>query len=152
MDIAANIAIILTPIVIGGGFYFAYKHWKATEGQLEATDRQWQATRNARMAQIILSLAQRWESQEIQKSRCKVSECGNRLLEELKRADKENSADLCHLVAVANFFDFLGSMVMYGYFDVSTAYDLYWRAEEHYYELYRPILQDSDYKNYFECY
>lgn len=81
-----------------------------------------------------------------------MSECGNRLLEELKRADKENSADLCHLVAVANFFDFLGSMVMYGYFDVSTAYDLYWRAEEHYYELYRPILQDSDYKNYFECY
>lgn len=48
-DIAVNIAVILTPIVIAVGFWFAYKHWRATE-------RQGESARNARMAQIVLSI------------------------------------------------------------------------------------------------
>jgi len=140
MDLAsaAKIATIVTPIVIAGGFGFAY--------------RQWQSIRNTRMAEILVSLGKQWDSPEMQDSRCLVNQCGKNLKQEIKKADTENSPDLYRLVKVANFFDFLGGMVMAGYFDVRTAYDVFWRTEEHYYELYRLILDDPDYKDYIQCF
>jgi len=138
MDLASatKIASIVTPIVIAGGFGFAF--------------RQLQSIRNSRMAQIVLSLAERWESSEMHESRCKVSQAGKNLKAEIDKAAKENSPELCGLVGVGNFFDFLGAIVKEGYLSCRTAYNLYWRAEQHYYTLYQPILEAPEYKNFLE--
>jgi len=138
MDLATamKIASILTPIAIAAGFGFAY--------------RQLQSLRNSRMAQIILSLAERWESSEIQLSRCKVSQCGEKLKAEIDKASKKSSSELCVLAGVGNFFDFLGAIVKEGYLSCQVAYGLYWRAEQHYYTLYQPILEAPEYKDFLE--
>ena len=134
LELAKSIAVIATPIAIGVGFWFAR--------------RQLQSGRNARMAQIVISLGSIWESREIREGRCKVTECGGNLKDKLNDAYRKNSPELCILVGVGNFFDHMGVMVMEGQLDCRIAYDLYWRAEEHYYNLYRPILKDPEYKDY----
>ena len=122
-------------MVIVAGFIFAY--------------RQWASYRNARMAQIILSITERWDSPEMEQSRCKINQSGTNLKQDIEAADEKNSEDLCRLVMVANFFDAVGLMVMEGFLDSRICYNLFGRAEEHYYEAYRSILEDTKYKDYF---
>lgn len=138
MELVKFIAIIATPIVIGTGFWF--------------TRRQLQSGRNARMASIVVALQNSWNSEEMKKSRCQVSELGNGLKAAIVTADNDNSPDLCVLVDVGNFFDHLGVLVMHGLLDKAIAYDFFWRAEEHYYQLYRTVLEDPSYKDYLESF
>ena len=79
MSVAVNIAMIITPILIGGGFYFAYRQWKVAQRQGQASLSQLEATRGARIAQVILELAARWDSKELKESRLKVNENAERL-------------------------------------------------------------------------
>jgi len=132
-----NIAWIITPIVIGLGFFYAR--------------RQLAATRNARVAEIFLSITKQWDSSEMEESRCMIDQYNSTRLRQ--RIEEENakpgSKDLRLLVRVANFFDSLGLLVMEGLIGCSMAYKLFGRAEEHFYEAYRPILEDPRYKDYF---
>lgn len=132
----ANIAAIATPIVILLGFIFAYK--------------QWASYRNARMAQIILSITERWDSPTMEQSRSKVNTSGSNLKSDIEQADRTNSMDLYPLIMVANFFDALGLMVDEGFLDHKMCYKLFGRAEEHYYGMYREILEDQKYLDYFK--
>ena len=131
-------ATIATPILILIGALFAC--------------RQWMSTRNSRMADIVLTLLQRWESEEMQRSRRAVSQysSGKNLLEAVKKADEERLDSLCDLVAVGNFFDGLGVLLKHGYLEITAAYDLFWRAEEFYYALYGGVIQVKTYENYLE--
>ncbi len=131
MSTVADVGLILTPIIIGVGFFFAY--------------RQWVASRNARMAAIILSITERWDSPDMIISRARVSKSGNNLRAEMERADADSSQDFQELAKVANFFDTLGLLVMEGFIDCPMGYTLFGRAEEHYYELYRPIIETPHY-------
>lgn len=136
-DVAVNIAIILTPIVIGGGFLYAR--------------RQLESTRNARMAQIILSISEQWDSKHMEESRHVVHACGDKLRNRIEEEEgKEDSEALSTLVRVGNFFDSLGLLVIEGFIDCAMAYKLFGRAEEHFYNLYRPTLEEPKYKPYFE--
>ena len=132
-----NIAWIITPIVIGLGFFFAY--------------RQLVATRNARMAEIILSITQQWDSPQMELSRRMVDQCGRHLRERIEEEEgKPDSEDLRTLVRVANFFDSLGLLIMEGFLSCSMTYKLFGRAEEHFYNAYRSILEEPRYKEYFK--
>lgn len=91
MSLVVNIAVIITPILIGAGFFLAY--------------RQWEAMRATRMAQLILELAAKWDSRELKESRQKVKKNAERLKQAIEEAHANNSEDLFDLVEVGNFFD-----------------------------------------------
>lgn len=141
MGIVSDIAIIATPVIILVGFMFTYKHL--------------QASRNTRLAEVILSLTIQWDGTLVEEGRSKVDECGNeskvkaRIEEEAKNP---NRTELHKLVRVANFFDSLGALVAEGLVDCRVAYKLFGRPEDHYYNLYRSILEDTAYKDYFKCF
>ena len=143
MSVAVSIAIIITPIVIGLGFVFAYK-------QLRASYRQWETMRAARMAQVILELAAHWDSNGLKESRRKVRENADRLKEAIEEATRNNSEDLYDLVEVGNFFDTVGVLVMEGFVSCRIAYDLFGEPEENYYKTYKSILEDPEYKNSYK--
>lgn len=87
----------------------------------------------------------------MQKSRRTVHSYGDTLGKRIREeADKPDSQETATLVQVANFFDSLGLMVVEGLIDCPTAYKLFGRAEEHFYNLYRSILEDPKYKPYFQ--
>ncbi len=136
MDIVVNIAAIITPIVIGGGFIFAYKHWKADERQGEAIS-------NARMTQIVLQLTEQWESEALKKSRQKVNENARQLKQAIEQADADDNEVLYDLVAVGNYFDALGVLVMEGCLSCAIAHNLFSESVGHYYNVYRPLLEDT---------
>lgn len=142
LAIIADIAVIITPIVVGAGFYFAYRHWKADERQSEVLS-------NARMSQIILQLTERWESPEIRKSRQKVNENAKRLKQEIEEADANDREDLYDLVAVGNYFDSVGVLVMEGCLSCTIAYDLFSESVQHYHNVYKPLLQDAEHAGKF---
>lgn len=137
MDIVSDIAIIATPVIILVGFVLTYKHL--------------QASRHTRLAQMILSMTAEWDGVLMEESRWKVDECGKKLKSCIeKEAKKPNSKELHKLVRVANFFDSIGLLVMEGLLDVHMAYKLFGRAEDHHHNLYRSILEDPNYKDYFK--
>jgi len=136
MNVAANIAMIITPILIGGGFYFAY--------------REWQAMRATRMAQVILNLSSQWDGEELKESRQKVKRNANRLKQAIEEAQKNNSEDMFDLVQVGNFFDTLGVLVTEGFLTCRIAYDLFGAPEASYYNMYKPILDDPKYKDNYK--
>ncbi len=139
LDIIANYAVIATPIVIGVGFYFAY--------------RQWQAARNARIAQVIVSLMSQWDSPKMAESRRKVNESGPNLESDYKKADKANAIEAySSFTEVSNFFDGLGALVAEGYLDVAIAFDVWGKAEKTYYGLYEPMLKNKNYEEYVLCF
>ena len=129
-------ATIITPILLIAAVIFAFTQWKTAQ--------------NARMAQIILSITEKWDSQHMEESRILVSKSGNELKRKIEEADSSNSPDISVLVRVANFFDSLGAMVAEGFLSCKMGYRLFGRAEEHYYQLYRPILEDNRYSEYFK--
>lgn len=150
MSVAVNIAMIITPILIGGGFYFAYRQWKVAQRQGQASLSQLEATRGARIAQVILELAARWDSKELKESRLKVNENAERLKESIEQADANNSKELFDLVAVGNFFDTVGVLVMEGFLSCGIAYDLLGGPEEYYYNVYKSILEDTKGKKHYK--
>ncbi len=118
VDVIFDLAELVTSGIIVGGFYFAYKHWKADE-------RQSQALSNERMTQIVLQLAERWESEGMRKSRQKVNENVGTLKQVIEQADKDNNGDLYDLVAIGNYFDLVGMLVMEGCLSITVAYNLF---------------------------
>jgi len=128
--------MIVTPLLLVGAIAFAYTQWRSAQ--------------NARMAQILLSITERWDSPDMEASRCKGAECGNQLTAKIEEADTENSSDLGALVMVANFFDTIGVMIVEGLLDCKMGYKLFGRAAEYYYQLYRPLLEDARYEDYFK--
>ena len=137
MELAKFIAAIATPIAIGAGFWFAR--------------RQLIAQRNTRMAEIILHITERWDSNDMKECRMKVHGLGDKLKATIEaEVGKPDSQEILNLVKVANFFDSLGLMVMEGFISCPMAYQLFGRAEEEYYNYYRSILEDARYKEYFQ--
>lgn len=139
LSIIADIALIVTPIVIAVGFYFAYK--------------QWASTRNARMAELVVLITCYWNSQEMAESRRAVNECGSNLKKAWEDADKTNEiSSYGSLIRVANFFDALGVQVGEGFLDIVIAYDLFGKAEKTYYRLYDPLINAREYEDYVPCF
>jgi len=137
MELAQTIAVIVTPIIIGVGFWFAH--------------RQLNSQRNARMAEIILHITDHWDSNDMKKCRMKVHSLGDKLKDKVEEETKNpNSLEILDLVKVANFFDSLGLMVMEGFISCPMAYQLFGRAEEEHYGYYRKLLEDAGYKPYFQ--
>ena len=137
-DIITNIALILTPVVIGVGFYFSH--------------RQLVSARNARMASIILGVTARWDSKEIAESRIRVNQLGSQLAKTIEEENDKFREDLCVLVRVANFYDALGLLVMEGFLSRSMAYDFFGVSEEHYYSLYHGIIENPKFSSYLQCF
>ena len=135
LSIVVDIALIATPIIIALGFYFAY--------------RQWQAMRNTRMAELVLSLGNVWDSPRMAGSRRKVNESGSNWKRDYESADKTNEIEAYgSLIRVLNFFDTVGVLVSEGFLDSAIAYDLLGKAEKTYYRLYEPILRAREYEGY----
>lgn len=134
----ANWGMIITPILLIAAICFAYTQWKTAQ--------------NTRMAQIVLAITERWDSPDMVESRLKVNEYGKELKNKIEEADKANSLELYTLVRIANFFDALGVLVKEGLLDCKMGYKIYGRAEEHYYQFYRPILDNSQYTSYLKGY
>ena len=133
LDIANSVAIIVTPIIIALGFFFAY--------------RQLVSNQNTRMVEIVLAITTRWDSTEMRESRYKVNQLGDKLGDAIKAADNENGKDFYVLLTVADFIDALGLMVVEGFLRRDMAYDLFGAAEEHYYSLYRPTIDDRRFQS-----
>lgn len=129
-------AAIITPLLIVGAIIFAYTQWRSAQ--------------NARVAHILLAITERWDSQDMEIARGVVSACGDDLLAKIDAADTSNSDELYRLVRVANFFDTIGVMIVEGLLDCMMGFKLFGRAEEHYYGLYRPILEDPKRASYFK--
>ena len=131
----ADGAIIATPIVIAVGFYFAH--------------RQWQSMRNARIAQLVISLMSVWDSPEMAESRRQVTESGKNLQKDYEAADQANKIEAySSFIRVANFFDELGVIITEGLLDVRIAYDVWGKAEKTYYTLYDPMITLKKYEGY----
>ena len=139
LDIIVNYAVIATSIVIGIGFYFAYK--------------QWQTARNTRIAQVIISLMNQWDSPQMAKSRQMVNKSGSNLQKDYEKADEINAIEVyTSFTRVADFFDELGVLVSRGYLDVAIAFDDWGKAEKTYYRLYEPMLSQKKYEGYAVCF
>lgn len=136
MEIAVDIAIIVTPLLIIVGFIFAY--------------RQWNAARAARMAEVILQIAVQWDSKELKKSRNKVKSNAERIKQAIEEAHANNSEELFDLVHVGNFFDTVGVLVTEGFLTRRIAYDLLGVPGESYFKIYKSIIEDSHYKDNFK--
>jgi len=135
LDIARNAALIATPIIIAIGFYFAY--------------RQWQAIRNTRVAQVVVSLMSIWDSPEMTEARRRINESGTNLKKDFEAADKANQIEAYGVfIRVANFFDGLGVLVAEGFLEVAIAYDMYGKAEKTYCRLYEPMITAREYEGY----
>lgn len=137
IGIASDIALIATPVIIVVGFIFAYRQLKASL--------------NTRLAGFILSMSVHWDGRLMEESRRKVDESGQDLKVRIEEAvNNHNDEELHKLVRVANFFDSLGALVTEGLIDCRVAYKLFGRTEDHYYNCYRPILENTNYKDYFK--
>lgn len=135
MDIVVSLAIIITPIIIAVSFYFAYG--------------QWQATRKARMAQVVIWLMNVWDSPETAEARRKVNESGTNLRKDYEAADKAHQIEAySSFIRVANFFDELGVLCTEGYLATCIAYDIFGKAEKTYYRLYEPMICSREYEGY----
>jgi hypothetical protein len=128
-------ANIITAIILGTALFYAY--------------RQWRSTQNARMADIILDITARWDSEEMERSRNTVCKSTN-LKQEIENASQENSIDLYDLIRVGNFFDSLGALTAEGYLDCKLCYQLFGAAEERYYQRYKPLIDDTQHGNKFK--
>jgi len=132
---AANIALIVTPIVIAIGFYFAYK--------------QWASIRKARMADIVISLTNTWDSERMAESRRAVNLSGESLKKDYQKAiENKEEAAFGSLTRLGDFFDALGVLVAEGLLECKIAYDLFGEVEKYYYNFYKSVIADTDYKDY----
>ena len=137
LNTIATWAIIATPIIIGAGFYFAY--------------RQCQSMRNARIAQLVIDLMSVWDSPEMSESRRKVNESSKNLQKDYEAADQANQIEAySSLIRVANFFDELGVLVAEGLLDIGIAYDVFGKAEKTYYGIYEPMITTKKYEGYVQ--
>ena len=137
LNTAASWALIATPVIIGIGLYFAY--------------RECQSMRNARTAQVIVSLMNIWDSTEMAESRQKVTESGKNLQKDYEAADKINGIEVfTSFTRVANFFDGLGALVTEGLLDCYVAYDIWGKAEKYYYGIYEPMITSEQYQGYVQ--
>ncbi len=138
LSILADWGVILTPIIIGVGFYFAR--------------RQWQGQRNTRMAQLVISITNSWTSPEMSESRRKINELGVKIKQEYEAADKENRIEAyTSITQVLNFFDTLGVLVSEGFLTVKIAYDVFGKAEKIYCRLYEPLITAREFEGYVPC-
>lgn len=135
MDIAVQIAMILTPIVIGIGFYFAWV--------------QWSSMRKARMAQLVMSIFQQWSSAQMINARQAVNLSGSSLKNAFESAEKTNDIKFfSEYSLVVNFFDTLGVLVCEGYLECRVAFDMFGKTEKHYYNLYEDTIKATEFKGY----
>lgn len=135
LNTATSAALIATPIIIGIGFYFAY--------------RQWDTIRKTRTAEVVVSLMDTWDSPQMAESRRKVNESGSNLRRDYEAADKANQIEsYAEFIRVANFFDELGVLVAEGLLDRAIAYDVWGKAEKTYYRLYEPMITTKQYEGY----
>lgn len=135
-----KVATIAVPFLIGAGFYFAWK--------------QFDAIRRARMAETILSLAERWDSQPLEDSRRAVNKAGTpqQLKSAIEKAHHDDDPGLCLLIRVGNYFDTVGEIVNRGYLDKNMVYDLLGPPALHYAQCYSSILKDTEHKGKFKCF
>jgi hypothetical protein len=136
METWVKLASIITPVIILLGIWYA---------RIQIV-----SNRNTRRGQILIQLWDNWDSIRMQNSRQMINIAGTQLKQKIETADSNNSDDLYQYVMVANFFDCLGGLVREGCFCCKIAYDNYGRAEEHYFEKYRPILENEQYKDYLK--
>lgn len=135
--LAAYIGMIATPALLGFGIWLAIRQWKS--GQ------------NTRMAEIMLSITERWDSKEMEESRHAIFQYEpNALKEAINEADKNNTQDLYKLIRVANFFDTVGLMVIEGLLTCEMTYKLFGEAEANVYKYYAPILLDPKQSKFFK--
>jgi len=128
LELAVNIALIATPIIIAFGFIFAYRQLKAARAD--------------RIAQIILSLASEWDSDKLKRCRAKVKTNSKQLQDAVMSAEKEDNPDLFDLVHVGNFFDTLGMLVAEGFLTRRIAYDLFGHPEGSYFQFFELLMKD----------
>lgn len=147
-----QIATVVTPVILIVGLAFACN--------------QWLSGRNARMADIVLTLLAQWESEPLRRGRRALAlHSGEDVLKRLQTADlthlgpqalEQSEMDLgdelsfFDLVSVANFFDGLGILLQQGYLKVEVAYRLFHAAEEHYYSLYKLAVEHQQYEDFCE--
>ena len=135
--ILAYIGMIATPLLLGGGIWLAVTQWKS--GQ------------NTRMAQIMLSITERWDSKEMEASRHAIFQYEPEGLKQaINEADRNNSKDLYNLIRVANFFDTVGLMVVEGLLKCESTYKLFGEAEANIHKYYSPILTDPKQGKFFK--
>ena len=135
LSITADIALIVTPIVIAIGFRIAHE--------------QWASIRKARMADIVISLTNTWDSTLLAESRQAVSLSGESLKKDYQKVDESNEeAAFGSLTRVGDFFDALGVLVAEGLLECKIAYDLFGEAEKYYHNIYKSVIADTNYKDY----
>lgn len=136
-DTIIGYATIAVPILVVIAILFAYTQWRSAQ--------------NARMTQILLTIAERWECKDMEISRrlINTSSTAKELKHKIDEADKANAEELIPLVRVANFFDTLGVMVVEGLLNSRMAFKLFGSAKNHYYDKYLQIFEDAVTKPYF---
>lgn len=132
-QIAVNLALIVSPIVIAVGFGFAWL--------------QLASMRKARMAELVMLLFAQWSSPQMVKARQSVCISGSDLQADFEVADKNNDEKFfSDYTAVSNFFDTLGVLVYERYLDCAIAFDTFGKAEKFYHGLYESIITAAGFK------
>ena len=131
----ANLAGIATPIVIAIGFYFAYRHWEALLAD--------------RVAQIILSISEQWNSEGMRKARQLTYSYEKNLPAKIKELADANSPKWYELMSVPNFFDTLGLIVMEGLIPRPMAYRIFGETTLNYSLLYEPTIKEPGQEIYW---
>lgn len=110
------ITIILQALtVIGFGILIvcAIKELGPLLGQVRIMADCRESDRNTRYAELITSLANRWDSDVLVKSRIAVQRSGGNLYKDIVSCDNKNDyAKFIELMTVANFFDTIGVLVV----------------------------------------
>ena len=137
LPVLAYVGMIATPLLVAGGIWLAITQLKS--GQ------------NTRMAEILLSITERWDSKEMEESRHTIFEYEPKeLAEAINEADKNNSDDLYKLIRVANFFDTVGLMVVEGLLRCEMTYKLFGEAEANVHKYYATVLSDRKNSKFFK--
>lgn len=104
--------------------------------------------RRARRSELIISLAQMWESPSLREARQMANELADKgtLKDVIAQANKDNSKDYFVLMSIANFFDDLSAMITEGDLPPKLAKDLFGPPVKRYWSLYENALTVADLK------
>jgi len=129
MTTAVQIAAIATPVLVLVGLIFAIQQLRAAH--------------DARMVGIVLTLLQRWESVDMQRSKNAVrAYYGPQPLMEGVKAMDDLEQDVGELLSPLRFLNWLGVLVRRKFLSVAVAYDVFGNDERFFHAMYFDVMEN----------
>lgn len=113
-------------------------------------------SRRATESDILMRIAEIWDSEDFIKARQLVGKHEDNLQEVIQKYEKENQEEYFLITKVANYFENVGVLIDRGYLPRDLVMDLFGDSAGYYYELYQNYITvsrqrgDTDLYEHFE--